>query len=375
VDENIEKIKGSAASPLGQRWWTEADKPFQFLAACFELISALEQGPTFVSRLPVSFNGSCSGLQHLSAMTRDEKTAPLVNLTPQKVPRDIYQAVAKRVKECVDRNVEVYEDGHLAQMWLNYGIDRKVVKRNVMAYFFSSKEHGMAKQQRDDLMQELAEKVECGKLKKHPFEGESDAAAKYIADQVYLTTKNSVKRPAVAMEFLQRISTAMSEAGLYPQWKTPAGFPWTNRYYKPKTDQIRLYLDSSGMSFRILLATGEEPEIDKKKAKRGIAANFVHACDAAHLMLTVNAAVAEGVTSIATVHDCFGCLPSRAERFRQIIREEFVRMYEKNDILAQVLEQARKDLTEPNTKRMPSAPPSRGSLDIENVLDAEYAFA
>ena len=104
VDENIEKIKGSAASPLEQRWWTQADKPFQFMAACFELASALEQGPTFVSRLPVSFDGSCSGLQHLSAMTRDEKTAPLVNLTPQKVPRDIYQAVAKRVKECVDRN-------------------------------------------------------------------------------------------------------------------------------------------------------------------------------------------------------------------------------------------------------------------------------
>ena len=59
VDENIEKIKGSAASPLEQRWWTEADKPFQFLAACFELASALEQGPTFVSRLPVSFDGSC----------------------------------------------------------------------------------------------------------------------------------------------------------------------------------------------------------------------------------------------------------------------------------------------------------------------------
>jgi DNA-directed RNA polymerase len=44
-------------------------------------------------------------------MTRDEKTAPLVNLTPQKVPQDIYEAVAKRVKECVDRNVDVYRRG------------------------------------------------------------------------------------------------------------------------------------------------------------------------------------------------------------------------------------------------------------------------
>ena len=92
-------------------------------------------------------------------------------------------------------------------------------------------------------------------------------------------------------------------------------------------------------------------------------------------MLTVNAAVAEGITSIATVHDCFGCLPSRAERFRKIIREQFVRMYDEHDVLAKVLEQARKDLNEPNTKRMPSAPPSRGSFDIKNVLDAEFAFA
>jgi hypothetical protein len=44
-------------------------------------------------------------------------------------------------------------------------------------------------------------------------------------------------------------------------------------------------------------------------------------------------------------------------------------------VLAKVLEQARKDLIEPNTKRMPSARPSRGSLDIKDVLDAEFAFA
>ena len=37
------------------------------------------------------------------------------------------------------------------------------------------------------------------------------------------------------------------------------------------------------------------------------------------------------------------CLPSRAERFRKIIREQFVQMYEENDVPAQVLEQARKD--------------------------------
>ena len=100
--------------------------------------------------------------------------------------------------------------------------------------------------------------------------------------------------------------------------------------------------------------------------------NFVHACDAAHLHLTVNAAVAEGITSIATVHDCFGCLPSRAERFRRIIREQFVRMYEEHDVLAKVLQEARRDI---GGEQLPDEPPERGSLDIEQVLDAEFAFA
>jgi DNA-directed RNA polymerase len=57
--------------------------------------------------------------------------------------------------------------------------------------------------------------------------------------------------------------------------------------------------------------------------------------------LLVNAAVAEGITSIATVHDIFGCLPAQAERFRRIIREQFVKMYAENDVLAHVLECAR----------------------------------
>ena len=92
------------------------------------------------------------------------------------------------------------------------------------------------------------------------------------------------------------------------------------------------------------------------------------------MLLTVNAAVADCITSIATVHDSFSCLPSQAERFRKIIREQFVKMYEENDVLAQMLEQARKDVGE-NAKGLPDKPPKYGDLDIEQVSGAEYAFA
>jgi DNA-directed RNA polymerase len=91
-------------------------------------------------------------------------------------------------------------------------------------------------------------------------------------------------------------------------------------------------------------------------------------------MLTVNAAASEGITDIATVHDSFGCLASRAGRFREIIREQFVKMYEDHDVLSEVLASAKHDLTVHNWQRLPDGL-KYGSLHLQNVLNASYAFA
>ena len=90
--------------------------------------------------------------------------------------------------------------------------------------------------------------------------------------------------------------------------------------------------------------------------------------------LLVNAAVAQGITSVATVHDSCGCLAAQAERFRRIIREQFVKMYEDHDVLQEMLDWARKDLAE-NAKGLLGKPPKNGSLNVKEVLEAEYAFA
>jgi len=68
--------------------------------------------------------------------------------------------------------------------------------------------------------------------------------------------------------------------------------------------------------------TQQEKAIDKEKSANGVAPNFVHACDAAHLQLVANAAAVEGIRQIATVHDSFGCLASQARRINQMIREQ-----------------------------------------------------
>ncbi|RWM72882.1 DNA-directed RNA polymerase [Mesorhizobium sp.] len=95
-DNNL-MIQRCAVDPLENLWWTEADKPWCFLAFCFEWDQYRNWPETFVSHLPIALDGSCNGLQHFSAMLLDSVGGAAVNLIPAKKPQDIYQVVADRV--------------------------------------------------------------------------------------------------------------------------------------------------------------------------------------------------------------------------------------------------------------------------------------
>jgi DNA-directed RNA polymerase len=384
TNTHLDEILAMAAHPTGtaHRWWIDADKPFLFLAACMELRNALDIGPSFITRLPCSYDGSCSGLQHLCAMTRAEEGA-LVNLTSSPLPQDVYETVAQQVRARIGA-----EDNKFSRLCMSFGIDRKLVKRNVMTYSYSSKKFGMSQQHLEDLMRPLAFQVLDGSLDVHPFASDEDvktlkdgrvvkvadgvAASKYLAAHVYEAIEQTVTKPALAMAFLQKCARALAHEGKPLEWTTPTGLPWSNRYHVAQIKKLTLYLHD--VPVQVNLAVGDEKQIDKDKSANSVAPNFVHALDAAHLALTVNACFSEDITQVATVHDSFGCLAPHAARFNQIIREQFVAMYENNDVLAQVLESASAALTVHNRERLPE-PVEYGSLNLKGVLDAQYAFA
>ena len=105
-DENLAQIRAAAADPFGtqdaaNRWWMETDTPFQLLAACMDLVEALEMpDPTkHISHLTVHQDGSCNGLQHYAALARDIRGAEQVNLVPSDKPQDVYIGVAHLLGE------------------------------------------------------------------------------------------------------------------------------------------------------------------------------------------------------------------------------------------------------------------------------------
>jgi DNA-directed RNA polymerase len=387
VDDNIELLIATGRSPLVNLWWLKADKPFMFIAACMALKDALEGLPVHI---PVSFDGSCSGLQHLAAQSNCSETGALVNLLSSKKPADIYQTVADNVRLKVEQDLKsektlqfkVSENetrtvhvSELAKMLMDYGVTRSLVKRNTMTFSYSSKRAGMMQQILEDTMRPLQLQLLSGEIDQHPFGDDGGyAAARYLSGLTYDAIVETVNRPAKVMRYLQQTARVMSHEGLPTFWTTPLGFPVMLRCPNTDTKCLNLFLHDKGIKITIQPRTMQETGgISKQLSVQAVAPSFVHSYDACHLMMVVLEAKKEEINSVALVHDSFGCLPNDAAKFRQIIKRTFVELYTQNNPLEQIRQENCVHLVTDGYK-LPDLP-TKGTLQIEEIIHADYAFA
>ena len=333
--------------------WALPKKPYQFIAACVELVQALDKGPGFVTRLPLTFDASCSGLQHLCAMTRADE-GRYVNLVPDDDGDDFYRRVAFKVSE----NTE-------AARYMEGRFDRAIVKQPAMSYFYGSRKGGFTKNQAGrsrpyGMTKQVADVLDERGVRE-------PRAAKLIAHEINNSIEGMVPKAKKVRDFLEGLADMCAEKGLPLRWTTPLGLPVINRYHEPKIKIISVSL--KGRRRRVKLAVGDKPSIAKKKATNAVTANFIHSIDAALLQFVALAADREGI-NLVTVHDCFGATAPQAARLNAIIREEFVRLHKRDNLLAGVRETAKRDL---RVKELPPVP-AIGSAEIEAVLGSFHAF-
>lgn len=383
--EHTERIIRTAENPARDLWWTEADSPFCFLAACKAWADYNEQGDAYVCHLPVAADGSCSGLQHLSAALKDPVGAKAVNLLPQETPSDVYRIVAEAVHPLVERDAKA--DNIHAQRWLSIGVDRKVAKRCVMTYVYGSKQFGFAEHLAEDFEKELQAAISPS-LTKEPEETdwqfemrgkkELGQCASYLAKHIWDAVRTTVQAAADAMDWLQEIAGLMASENLPVIWRTPQGFPVVNAYFKPQVEKVDLVLFDRVLQIptkvQSRVMTGETDELMSRKQRSSISPNFVHSLDASHLQAVALKAKEEGITDLLLIHDSFGCLPTDMPRFVQIVRETFVEQYENNDPLQDLHDRALGVLSEKGKKKL-KPPPAKGSFDLSMVLESHYAFA
>jgi DNA-directed RNA polymerase len=360
AERHSDQIVRCAADPLEHRWWTDADKPFRFLAACLEWSGYLREGPSYVSSLPVSVDGSCNGIQHFSAMLRDEICGEHVNLIPKDRPADLYGEVANDLK----RRLEEVSKGSsrsrakVALLWLAYGIDRKLCKEAVLPLPYGITARTIREKLKDHV-------IDSGR--KAHFGDRLNDAVRYLYDFLEDSMDSLIVRPRRVMAWLQQVSRIVGESGHPVTWVTPSGFPVSNRYNSTKGRRVTLRACGKTYSFTL---DDEVPGMDTRQQNRSIVANFVHSMDASALTLTTHAADLRGIRHFSAVHDSFGTLAADMPVLIDCIRQSFVKMYQENDVLMQLKER----MEQMHGVRLPP-PPERGQLDLTGVLASDYFFA
>ena len=358
AEDHLVEIYDSANKGLnGNRWWLQAEDPWQCLAACIELRNALESvdPQRFVSNLPIHQDGTCNGLQHYAALGGDAAGAKQVNLEPGDRPSDIYTAVAEMIKEEV---VEDAAQGNEIALLLNGKLTRKMVKQPVMTNVYGVTFAGAKKQVRKQLDAAFNDfpKTDSANL---------DIASRYITQKIFkslssmfngahdiqfwlancaLRISNSLTPEQ--LDWMERHAKGFTEPSPYssrgvggklkkPQetsfrtpviWTTPLKMPVA----QPYRDTTNTIVTTNLQRISLATSSGAEP-IDKRKQLQAFPPNFIHSLDATHMILSALKCDEVGLT-FASVHDSFWTHAADVNVMNQVLRDAFIRMHSEDII-------------------------------------------
>ena len=345
-------------NPYDNRLWLEADKPFQFLAWCYEISALVRQGWGFETRLPCAADGSCNGLQHLSAILRDEQGGRATNLTVSDLPEDIYTQVADKTKLAIQQ-----DDTELARKCLEFGIDRKIAKRPVMIVPYSGTRHAC----RQYIEEAMQEKIEAGTP--NPFGDDLFDASSYLSGHVWQAISEVITSAREVMNYIKSVADVYADHNRHMEWVTPTNWLVVQDYRQTDNKRIKTHINGSTVS---LSFPKDIPDsVHRKRTGLGSSPNFIHSMDAAAMTKTINTASTMGIEDFAMVHDSYGTHSTYMPQLSEVLRQEFVNMYEQHDVLTELREHAIRVL---GTQDVP-VPPSKGNLDLREVLKSQYFFA
>lgn len=361
-----EAILAVAENPFDYLWWTEAESPFVFLSWCFEYADAdrdIRAGVVPVSRVPITMDGSCNGLQHFAAMLRDPVAGKAVNLLPSDNPADVYQEVADVVMSKLSAEaIGMDTDWWTAERWFRFGVDRKITKRPVMVVPYGGTLNATIKYTHAA----AKERIDAGT--ENPFVNDFRPACTWLARIVWESISEVVVSAREAMTWLQTCANIVSKSGRYIKWVTPSGFPVVQAYPIEEFEKIHTFF--LGRRYQPQYQLDRDGTLDVRKQVNGVAPNFVHSMDAAVLVKTVNSAAAVGVNDFVMVHDSYGTTAAKAGFLAEHLRRVFCAFYTDHDVLQEFLSHI------PSAQSGDIPPlPKRGDLDLQQVNDSLYFFA
>lgn len=334
----------------GTRLWLEAEEKWRFQACADDWAKFALYGPETSSRFPLAVDGTCNVLQHCAALGRDAEGALWTNVLPGPQPQDIYGRVAGIVESMLKARKT-----KRAREWLREGIlSRSLVKRATMTTPYGITMRGVRAQLRSLIRENFFEKFEDETL-----------AARFLSKRVVAAIAQVCVKAVEIRQWLQQVVTLFAEKGLGIYWTVPTGFCVPHHYFEEVGRRV-----GSVTGALLIKQTEKSAGIDLVKQRLAVAANLIHSLDASHMMLTVVALHAAGLSDFAMVHDSYAVHACDVDQMARVLRDQFIRVHTEFT-LAKLYEDLKRQA--PGIELPP--PPALGTLDLADVMRAEYFFS
>lgn len=126
---------------FNKEYLSKSKEKAQFISCFLSLYAYLKKGVMNI-KTPVLFDATCSGIQHLSALTSNIKLGSLVNIMSNDKPNDFYKYCADVVVDAIKSMTDIDMKTNL----LKIKIDRSFVKLSVMTIPYNIKLESMSEQ-------------------------------------------------------------------------------------------------------------------------------------------------------------------------------------------------------------------------------------
>ena len=310
TNENEDLIREVVANPLGCDLWHGWDKPMQGMAAAVEYVKWLDDNGAKLNT-HVQLDGLCNGVQHLSAITRDELTAPHVGLIWTEKRGDVYQHVCNSVMDALP------SDDEMTDIWMASGLlDRSLTKTPVMTRSYGAKLYGIK-----EGVQEYIDEKNPSHFK------DVFMAGNWMGAKIWEGMDSSLKRPMAFMNWVQTVAGMMATMNKPLIWENPMGMLCKQSPMVTKKTPIKMMLNGRRTEYCLRTPT---KQVSKSKMESSSSPNLIHGNDGGHLGLTVNLSKQRGVQAFAMVHDSFGSHPDDASTLLKSAKDSWVDIYQNN---------------------------------------------
>ena len=357
ADANIEQIRLVASSPFNAEAFRSADSPWCFLAACIDLVAAIDSGSpeTYESRIPVAMDATNSGSQHFSALLRDPVGGKLTNLfwEGNEEKADMYMDVKQRTDAKVIMDLDNPEFVVQADFWRKNEITRSMTKRPCMTHVYSATVRSCS-----EYILQAAQKA--------GYEGTEEYSlfklVGYLSSRMKGAVEDANPAATAVMKYLQALCYRVPAAN-HLQWTTPLGGLVMNRYTESEETSVHV----KSMNLTKLLVYNRNYEVNnKRKAKSGISPNWIHSLDATHLGMIISAHTGD----IMPIHDSVATHTCDVDAMHTVIRAQFLKLYTEHDVLQEITDAAVSCGADLEGLEMPQ----KGSLNLEQVLESRFFF-